>query len=132
SSPNSLYNMGYLHFSPNLKLLSNWEMLFHIPFLMKKGFDKEDMLNLYNYLFNQFRIYRAIEYPEYVDPNDKYFSPINIQGGFCRVIPNASKKRKKGHDIKSWKPSKEVYSNSRLDYLSKIYRSKRIDIDNEG
>lgn len=132
SSPNSLYNMGYLHFSPNLKLLSNWEMLFHIPFLMEKGFDKEDMLNLYNYLFNQFRIYRAIEYPEYVDPNDKYFSPINIQGGFCRVIPNASKKRKKGHDIKSWKPSKEVYSNSRLDYLSKIYRSKRIDIDNEG
>jgi len=29
------------------------------------------------------------------------------------------KKRKKGHDIKSWKPSKEVYSNSRLDYYQK-------------
>jgi len=89
SSPIHCIIWGIYTFFPNLKLLSNWEMLFLYTFLMEKGFDKEDMLNLYNYLFNQFRIYRAIEYPEYVDPNDKYFSPINIQGGFCRAIPNA-------------------------------------------
>ena len=131
SSPNSLFNMGYLHFSPNFEVLNNSSILFNVPFLTKNGFSKEDLLNLYNYLFNQFRTHRAIEYPGSIDPNDSYFSPINIQGAFSRRVIDSSKKRKKGYDIKSWKPSQEIFSNSRLDYLSKIYASKGINNDKE-
>ncbi len=129
NSPNSLFNLGYLHFSPNFEVLKNSDILFNIPFLIKNGFDRNGLLSLYNYLFNQFRTYRAIEYPEFVKPTDPYFSPINIQGAFSRVVEKPSKKRKKGHDIKSWKPSRKGFSNSRLDYLSKIYKSKGINKD---
>ncbi len=129
SSPNSLCNMGYLHFSPNFEILKNSSILLNMPFLKEKGFSEKDMLSLYNYLFNQFRIHRAIEYPEYIKPTDPYFSPINFQGAFSRVVKNASKKGKRGYDIKSWEPSQEAYSNSRLDYLSKVYKAKGLNND---
>lgn len=129
SSPNSLTSMGYLHFSINFDALNNINRLFNIPMLVEKGFSKEDLVALYNYLLEQFRIYRAIEYPEYVNPYDSYFSPLNVQGGFCRVIENKNKKKKRGYEIKSWVPSKDTYNNGRLDYLSKIYKSKGIDVD---
>lgn len=129
NSPNSLFNLGYLNFAPNLEVLKNSENLFNIPFLTRNGFSRDDLFNLYKYIFNQFRIHKAIEYPALVDPTDPYFSPTNTQGAFCRNITKPGKKRKRGHDIKSWKPSRESYSNSRLDYLSKIYEAKGIKKD---
>lgn len=132
NSSNSLSNLGYLHFSPNFEFFENSNILFNIPFLIQNGFDKSDLFNLYSYIFNQFRIHRAIEYPELVEPTDPYFTPINIQGAFSRVIEKPGKKRERGHDIKSWKPSQERFSNSRLDYLSKIYKSKGINKDKKN
>ena len=129
SSPNSLTNMGYLHFSLNFNALNNSEILFNLPMLVKKGFSREELMVFYNYLLDQFRIYRAIEYPEYVDPSDSYFSPVNVQGGFCRVIENRNSRHLRGYDIKSWIPSEERFTNSRLDYLMRIYKSKGIYAD---
>lgn len=129
NSTNSLVNMGYLHFSPNYYVMNDYELLFRVPVLIDAGFNHEEINSIYKYIMEQFRQYRAIEYPEYVSPTDPYFFPVNRQGGFGRIIKGLTNKRKKGYEIKSWLPSNEKTINSRSDYLTKIYEAKGKKVD---
>lgn len=121
---NSLENLGFMVFVPNLDSLKN--KLLRIPLFKELRFTEEETMEFYRFLLDQFRLNRAIEYPEYVKPTDEYFSPINQQGGILRVSPDGEKKGVKGYSIKSWVPKKDSYSNSRIDYFSKVLNKKGI------
>ena len=79
---------------------------------------------------DEFRYNKAFKYPEIVSPNDDFFSPQNFQGAFCRVYPSEAKKQS-GYMIKAWKPSAK-YNNSRLDFLTKLAKSRGKDYSREA
>ncbi|MDD2493615.1 MAG: DEAD/DEAH box helicase [Tissierellia bacterium] len=121
---NSLENLGFMMFVPNFDSLRN--KLLKIPLFKKLKFSEEETMEFYRFLLDQFRLNRAIEYPENIKPIDEYFSPINQQGGILRISPDGEKKGVKGYSIKSWVPKNDSYSNTRIDYLSKILNAKGI------
>ena len=121
---NSLENLGFMMFVPNLDSSKN--ILLKIPLFKELRFTEEETIEFYRFLLDQFRLNRAVEYPEYVKPTDEYFSPVNQQGGILRVSPDGEKKGVKGYSIKSWVPKNDSYSNSRIDYLSKILNRKEL------
>ena len=124
---NSLENLGFIKFVPNFDVMK--EQLLSIPLFKELKFTDEETMEFLRYLLDQFRLNRAIEYPEYVSPTDDSFSPINQQGGMLRISPDSKPKGVKGYSVKSWIPRSESYSNSRIDYLSKILESKGISKD---
>lgn len=127
---NSLESMGYLKFLPNYNTLIDPEILFSFGPLMDMGLDEDESKKFVTYLIDQFRLYKAIEFPEAVDPMDDYFAPNNRLGGFCRVSPGTGLKTPRGQTILTWKPS-EHYINSRFDYVKKISNRKGISYDRE-
>ena len=122
---NSLENLGFMMFVPNLDSLRN--KLLMIPLFKELKFTEEETMEFYRFLLDQFRLNRAIEYPENVKPIDEYFSPVNQQGGILRISPDGEKIGVKGYSIKSWVPKNDSYSNTRIDYLSKILIAKGVN-----
>lgn len=120
TSQTSLERMGLTVFVPDFDQIKNGNMLWEIPFLKNKGFNSEEVRTLYSFFLDQFRINRAVEYPEAVDPCDPYFEPRNQQGGFWTKRPSHLKQQPKHYSLKGWVPAGERYSNTRLDYLEKL------------
>lgn len=119
---NSLENMGFLKFLPNYEIIPYVEDLFSLDLLIDQGLSEEEVKTLITFFIDQFRFFRAFEYPEMVSPKDSYFAPQNTQGGFCRVNPPRPFKKIPGYTIKAWRPSLEYINNSRIDYLGKILK----------
>ena len=124
---NTLENLGFIGFIPNFEGIRNIETLLKIPLFKDLDFSEQELLEFYRYLIDQFRINRAILYPEYVRPTDEYFNPIAQQGGITRTSPMGERKGIRGYSIKSWIPKEEIYTNSRIDYLNKILKAKGIN-----
>jgi len=121
---NSLENLGFMMFVPNFDSLRN--KLLQIPLFKELKFSDEETMEFYRFLLDQFRLNRAIEYPEHVKPTDEYFSPTNQQGGILRISPDGERIGVRGYSIKSWVPQNDSYSNTRIDYLVKILNAKGI------
>jgi len=124
---NTLEKLGFIRFLPNFESIRNCEKLFRIPLFRELGFTEEEVREFFCYLIDQFRFNRAIEYPEHVKPTDEYFSPINQQGGIIRTKPDGKEIGVKGYSIVSWVTREESYTNSRIDYLTKILKAKGIN-----
>lgn len=123
----SLEQMGLLAFVPDFDKINNCEMLWEIPFLKNKGFEPEEIRIMYNFFLDQFRINRAVEYPEAVNPCDPFFEPQNQQGGFWRCKPDGLRKQPAQYSLKGWKPAGERYSNTRLAYLKRLLAASKVD-----
>ena len=121
----SLERMGLIAFVPNFAILKNAQVLWELPMLRNVGFTPEEVRVLYEFYLDQFRIARAVEFPEAVKPTDEYFTPINQQGGFCIAKPQNLARQPKGYAISNWIPS-EGHSNTRLDYLEKLLAAGNI------
>lgn len=126
---NSLENLGFLMFVPNLEKFK--DILLRIPLFKDLKFNESETLEFYRFLIDQFRLNRAIEYPELVKPTDEYFSPTNQQGGILRKSPEGEKASARGYSIKGWTPIKDYISNTRINYLSKILKAKGFDISRD-
>ncbi|KAF1084349.1 ATP-dependent RNA helicase RhlE [Sporotomaculum syntrophicum] len=120
SGANSLENLGLIHFQPNFDGVPGIDNIWRIPALKKFGFKQEELPIFYEYILDQFRVNRAIEYPEYVSPQDPVFAPQNQQGGFWRQKPIGDVRFPRGYSLKSWLPAHEHFSNVRMDFLKKV------------
>lgn len=127
---NSLESMGYLKFLPNYNTLIDPEILFSFEPIIELGLDEEESKRFVTYLIDQFRLYKAIEFPEAVDPLDDFFAPNNRLGGFCRISPGTGARTQRGHTILAWKPS-EHFINSRYDFIKKISDRKGLSYGRE-
>jgi len=131
SRSNSLENMGLIHFQSNFDDVPEIDILWSIPAFKKFGFEKEELRILFEYVLDQFRSNRAIEYPEYSSPYDPYFAPQNQQGGFWRIKPEGDIRFPRGYSLKSWLPVYEHFSNSRMDFLKKVLLAGNMEVSNE-
>ena len=82
-----LESMGLLAFLPDFASIENREVLFNLRFIHDAGFSREEAQVLFAFFLDQFRVNRAIEYPEEVGPRDEFFAPKNQQGGFWKRRP---------------------------------------------
>lgn len=131
SGANSLENMGLIHFEPNFADIEGIDVLWKLPALLKLGFNNEELHTLFVYILDQFRLNRAIEYPEFAPPNDPYFAPQNQQGGFWRHKPEGDIRISGGYSLKAWLPASEKYSNSRMDFLSRVLSTSGAEAEND-
>ncbi|MGI6149599.1 MAG: DEAD/DEAH box helicase, partial [Limnochordia bacterium] len=116
----SLENMGLLAFVPDFERVPRSEVLFNLKFVRDAGFSQEEAEILFIFLLDQFRLNRAVEYPEAVSPIDEFFAPQNQQGGFWRQKPPGLDRQPKGYSLKGWLPADGSFSNTRLDYLMRL------------
>ena len=115
-----LESMGLLAFLPDFASIENREVLFNLRFIHDAGFSREEAQVLFAFFLDQFRVNRAIEYPEEVGPRDEFFAPKNQQGGFWKRRPPGVNAHPAGYSLKGWLPAGDKYSNTRLDYLERV------------
>ncbi|NLJ75494.1 MAG: DEAD/DEAH box helicase [Firmicutes bacterium] len=116
----SLENMGLLAFAPDFTRIAGSEILFNLKFIYDAGFSQEEAQVLFTFFLDQFRVNRAVEYPEAVGPQDEFFAPKNQQGGFWLQKPPGVEAHPSGYSLKGWLPASSSHSNTRLDYLLRL------------
>jgi len=105
---NSLENLGLLGFSAVKP--ENFDAP---PLREQLGLNEEEAWDLFQILLTSFRKYGAILFPENVSPKDEFFKPRNREYFF--------KGDTSSYAVHSWVPKGKGRSNSRLDYLKKVY-----------
>jgi len=128
---NSLSKMGLVHFKPNFANLPNFQKVRSAPFLKAFNFSDLEIESLYTYFLDQFRSAGAVEFPELISPLDEYFSPQNKQGGFWERKPEGEINIPWNYNIKSWITTGKGRSNSRQDYIEKIFKKIGHTANNE-
>jgi len=113
---NSLEGVGLIDIRVELpqNILDNKEQLGG-----KFGLSGDEVIELFNVLFDSFRYYNALWHPSSSDPKDEVFFPKNRQVSINKSQSIAKK------SIMSWLPSSNRI-NKRINYLSKVYEKKGI------
>ncbi|WP_164219265.1 DEAD/DEAH box helicase [Virgibacillus sp. YIM 98842] len=76
----------------------------------------DEVIDLFNVLFDSFRYYNAMQHPSESDPKDQTFSPKN------RQVSMNKKQSQSETNVMSWLPTNRF--NKRLDYLMRVYKRK--------
>ncbi|MCC6456351.1 MAG: DEAD/DEAH box helicase, partial [Caldilineaceae bacterium] len=88
--------------------------------LLRLGLDEEEVWQLYQVLLANFRTSAAIEFPAKagVQPTDEFFAPRNRSAIFtAKREKDLGKSR---YTIFGWEPAGVNYSNTRIDYLTRL------------
>lgn len=107
-----LKGLGCLGFS--LVKPGNWkapEPLMKNPWNLST---EDEVWALFQILLDSFRKYGAIEFPDNVLPGDEFFHPRNREYCF--------RENRSTHVIKSWNPSSEIATNTRLDFFMRLFQ----------
>jgi len=127
----ALENLGLLcyipEFNPNYKIPN---LLTSDPW----NLSNEEGLLLCKIMIDQFRIKGALCYPDGIDANDDFFSPVNREYYF-KQLGRIEENGRVSKSVFSWIPSQKAksgfYSNNRTDLLKKLADAKNIPISDD-
>lgn len=88
--------------------------------LLAFGLDETQVWDLYQVLLANFRVNGAIEFPSTaaVQPTDEFFAPRNRSGLFVAKLEKGQGKSRPM--VKGWEPTRSGFSNTRVDYLTRL------------